>query len=167
MNNLVRCGVAAALAAAVSASPAFAADTGSSLGVNATVSANCSVSTTPVAFGTVDATSGQAVQGTGSISVTCTNGTAWTASADAGAGSGADLVTRRMADGANLLDYSLYTDSARTQLWGDGIEGVTALFSDTGSGVAQIKTVYGLIQGGQTGAPAGEYVDTVQVTVTY
>ena len=166
MKNIVRCGVAAALAAAVSASPAFAADTGSSLGVNATVSANCSVSTTPVAFGNVDATSGQAVTGTGSISVTCTNGTGWTASADAGTGSGADLTTRRMANGANLLNYSLYTDPARTQLWGDGVEGVTALFSDTGTGVAQTKTVYGLIPGGQTGAQAGDYADAVLVTDT-
>ncbi len=168
MKSIVRRGTAAAvLAAAFAAAPAFAADAGSSLEVNATVTANCTVSTSPVAFGDVDVTSGQAVHGAGSVSVTCTNGTAWTAAADAGAGSGADLASRKMANGANLLNYSLFTDSARTQVWGDGIEGATATFSDTGTGTAQTKTVYGLITGGQTGVPAGGYADTVQVTVSY
>jgi spore coat protein U-like protein len=168
MKNIVRRGAAAAfLIVAFAAAPAFAADASASLDVNATVSANCTVSTSAVAFGDVDVTSGQAAQGTGSVSVTCTSGTAWTAAADAGAGLGADLATRKMADGANLLDYSLFTDSARTQLWGDGVEGTTATFADTGTGTAQTKTVYGLIAAGQTGVPAGEYADTVQVTVSY
>lgn len=168
MNKIVRRGIAAAtLGAAFAAAPAFAADAGSSLQVNASVTANCTVSTSAVAFGDVDVTSGQAVQGTGSVTVTCTNGTAWTAAADAGAGSGADLASRKMANGADLLNYSLFTDSARTQLWGDGVEGATATFSDTGTGTAQTKTVYGLIPAGQTGVPAGEYADTVQVTVSY
>ena len=168
MKKIVRCStVAAALAGACAATPAFAADTGSSLEVNATVTANCTVSTAPVAFGNVDVTSGQAFQGTGSVSVTCTNGTAWTAAADVGAGSGADLSNRRMANGADLLNYSLFTDSARTQLWGDGIEGATATFNDTGTGTVQTRTVYGLIPAGQTGLPAGVYADAVQVTVSY
>jgi spore coat protein U-like protein len=165
MKNFVRCTVVAALASA--AAPAFAADAGSSLDVNATVSANCTVSTTAVAFGNVDVTSGQAVPGTGDISVTCTSGTAWTAAADAGAGAGADLAIRKMSDGSNLLDYRLFTDPARSQIWGDGIEAATATFASTGTGTAQSKTVYGLIPAGQTGVPAGEYADTVQVTVSY
>jgi spore coat protein U-like protein len=168
MNNILRRGAAAAsLVVAFAAAPAFAADASSSLDVNATVAANCTVSASAVAFGDVDVTSGQAVQGTGSVSVTCTSGTAWTAAADAGAGSGADLAVRKMADGANLLNYKLFIDSARTQVWGDGVEGATATFSDSGTGTAQTKTVYGLIPASQTGVPAGEYADTVQVTVSY
>jgi spore coat protein U-like protein len=167
MKNIVRCGAAAALSAAFAVAPASASDANSSLTVNATVSSNCTVSTSAVAFGDVDVTSGQAVQGTGSVSVTCTNGTAWTAAADAGAGLGADLASRKMANGANLLNYSLFIDSSRTQLWGDGVEGATATFSDTGTGTAQTQTVYGLIPAGQTGVQAGAYTDTVQVTVTY
>jgi spore coat protein U-like protein len=164
MKNIVRCGAAAAaLTAALAAGPAFAED----LDVSATVTANCTVSTAPVAFGNVDVTTGQAVEGTGSISVTCTSGTAWTAEADAGAGSGASLTTRKMANGANLLNYSLFTDSGRTEVWGDGVVGGTATLADTGTGTAQIKTVYGRILASQTGLPAGAYADTVQVTVTY
>jgi len=165
MKNFVR--GAAAFIAALAGAPAFATDATSSLDVNATVTANCTVSTTAVAFGNVDVTSGQAAQGTGSVIVTCTNGTAWSAAADAGAGAGADLTHRKMASGANQLGYSLFTDSSRTQLWGDGVEGATSTFSGTGTGSAQTKTVYGLIAAGQTGVPAGDYADAVQVTVSY
>jgi spore coat protein U-like protein len=168
MHNIVRYGAAAtAFIATLAAAPAFATDATSSLDVNATVTANCTVSTSAVAFGSVDVTSGQAAQGTGSVVVTCTNGTAWSAAADAGAGTGADLGHRKMASGANLLGYSLFTDSSRTQVWGDGVAGATSLFSGTGTGASQTKTVYGLIPGGQSGVPAGDYADAVQVTVTY
>ncbi len=168
MKNFIRCGAAAAaLTAALVTAPAYATDTGDSLDVNATVTANCTVSTSAVAFGNVDVTSGQAVEGTGSISVTCTSATPWTAKADVGAGSGADHTIRKMANGANLLNYSLFTDSARTQVWGDGVVAETATLADTGTGTAQTKTVYGRIPAGQTGLPAGAYADTVQVTVTY
>jgi spore coat protein U-like protein len=168
MKNILRYGIAAAaLTAGLVAAPSFAADTSANLGVNATVTADCTVATSPVAFGNVNVTSGQAVQGTGSVSVTCTSGTPWTAAADAGIGTGADLATRKMADGANLLNYSLFTDSARTASWGDGVAGATTTLAGTGTGTVQTKTVYGLIPGGQTGVSAGEYEDTVQVTVFY
>jgi spore coat protein U-like protein len=68
------------------AQPAAAAETTSTLDVGATVTANCAVSTTALAFGSVDVTSGQNIDGTGGISVTCTSGTGWAASADAGEG---------------------------------------------------------------------------------
>jgi spore coat protein U-like protein len=168
MKTIVRRGAAVAAAiAAFAAAPAFAAQATSSLDVEATVTANCTVSTAAVEFGNVDVTSGQAAQGTGSVIVTCTNGTAWSAAADAGAGTGADLTVRKLANGANLLNYALFIDPARTQVWGDGAEGATSLFSGTGTGSAQAKTVYGLIAAGQTDAPAGSYADTVQVTVSY
>jgi spore coat protein U-like protein len=168
MKNIVRCGAAVTAAVvALAAAPAFAAEATSSLDVNATVTANCTVSTAAVAFGSVDVTSGQAAQGTGSVIVTCTSGTAWSAAADAGTGTGADLGDRKMASGANLLGYRLFTDAGHTQVWGDGVEGATALFSGIGSGTAQAKTVYGLIPAGQSGVPAGDYADTVQVTVSY
>ena len=159
--------LAAAGLLALLGQPAAAATTTSNMGVSAGVTSNCAVSTSPIAFGNVDVTSGSNVDGTGGISVTCTSGTAWAASADAGLGTGASLVTRKMANGANLLDYALYTDSARSNVWGDGAEGATATLSDTGTGAAQSKTIYGRVPSGQTSLPAGEYLDTVTVTVTY
>jgi spore coat protein U-like protein len=155
-------------AAIVAASPAQAVTTPGSLDVSATVTANCALSTSAVAFGNVDVTSGANNDAAGSISVTCTNGTAWTASADAGAGTGASLASRKMNDGAsNLLNYVLYTDSSRTNVWGDGVGGTTALVSGDGTGTADTRTIYGRIPSGQTGVPSGIYGDTVAVTVTY
>lgn len=154
-------------AAAVAATPATAATDTSTLGVSATVTANCQVSTTALAFGDVDVTSGSNVDGTGSFSVTCTNGAGWTATADAGLGTGATLATRKMSDGTNFLNYVLYTDTDRTTVWGDGVGGTTSTIASTGTGSAQDNTIYGRVPAGQTSLPAGAYSDTVTVTVTY
>lgn len=173
MRNLgaaaMRCisAIAAILACSAMVPTAFAATTSSNLEVSATVSANCTASTTPVAFGTVDVIGGSDVDGTGGLAVTCTSGTAWTASADTGAGSGATFSTRKMANGANLLDYVLYTDSERTSFWGDGAGGTSATFADIGTGSVQNSTIYARVPAGQTSLPAGDYTDTVTVTVTY
>jgi spore coat protein U-like protein len=156
----------AILAAAALSGTAHANSTSANLSVTATVTANCSVSTSPVAFGSFNALAGTAVDATGGVTVTCTNGTAWTAAADAGSGTGASLATRKLGSGSNLLDYTLYTNSGRTTLWGDGTA-TTATIGNTGSGVAQNVTIYGRIAAGQATAPAGSYSDTVLVTITY
>lgn len=168
LNSVIRLlGATAVIAVIATAAPANAATTGDNLAVSATVTSNCTLSTTAVAFGSVDVTSGADTDNTGGITVTCTAGTDWSASADAGAGTGATLASRKMANGTDLLSYVLYTDTGRTSIWGDGVGGTTALISDTGSGTAQSKTIYGRVPSGQTGAPAGSYADTVAVTVTY
>ena len=136
------------------------------MSVTATVTANCVVSTSALAFGNVNTISGTNVDGTGGLTITCTNGTPWSAAAGVGAGSGASYTNRRMTSGANLLNYNIYTTVARTTVWGNGTGG-TAAIAGTGSGVAQAVTVYGRVASGQTGVPAGAYADTVAVTVTY
>lgn len=156
--------VLAALAVALPGA-AQAGTQSTSMSVSATVTANCSVSTTSVAFGSVDTLSGNH-DATGSVSVTCTNGSAWSASANAGSGSGATMASRRMTAGANTLNYTLYTDAARNNVWGDGT-GSTATVGNTGTGAAQTFTVYGRVPSGQTSVPAGSYSDTVSVTITY
>ena len=157
-----------AVLAVAGAQPAMAATATGSLSTSATVTSNCVVSTTAVAFGDVDVTGGSNVDGTGGLSVTCTSGTAWTATADAGAGTGASLATRKMTKGTDLLTYVLYTDSARTSVWGDGVTaGATGTFTGTGTGSPQASTIYGRVPSGQTSLPAGAYSDTVTVTVTY
>lgn len=172
MINLAHSGARAsglfflASAALLAPSAASAATTNSTLSVDATVTANCTVSTSPLEFGDVDPLSGSNVDGAGGITVTCTNGTGWTAAAGIGSGSGASFASRRMADGSNLLNYNLYTDAARSSVWGDGT-GSTATIGGTGNGSAQNSTVYGRIGSGQTSAPPGSYADTVSVTVTY
>jgi len=145
---------------------AHAGSVNTDLTVEATVTANCTVSTSALDFGDIDSMSATAVTGTGGVSVTCTNGTTWTAAADAGDGASATFATRKMTSGANTLNYSLYTTNSYGTVWGDGTSG-SATIGNTGSGSAQAVTVYGRIPGGQSGVPAGSYSDLVSVTITY
>jgi spore coat protein U-like protein len=165
---MIRFGALAAGTALLGAAPtaALASTASSTMSVTATVTANCTVSTTALAFGNVDTTSGSNVDSTGSLSIRCTNGTAWAASAGVGSGSGASFANRRMTAGANLLNYNIYTTAARTVVWGDGTSS-TATIPGTGTGNAQSVTVYGRVASGQTSVPAGAYADTISVTVTY
>lgn len=158
--------ILAAAGTAIFSSPASAGTRSSTLSVDATVTANCTISTSPLNFGSVDTLSGSPVDGTGGITVTCTNGTVWSAAADAGSGSGATFASRRLTQGADTLSYNLYTNAGRTSIWGDGT-GSTVTIGNTGTGAAQTVTVYGRIPGSQSSAPAGSYADTVSVTVTY
>lgn len=144
----------------------WAATATSTLPVSATVTANCTVSTSTLAFGNVNTISGSNVDGTGGLTITCTNGTGWSAAAGVGAGTGASFTSRRMAAGANLLNYNLYTTGGYSTVWGDGTAS-TGLLTGTGTGAVQSVTVYGRVGLGQTSVPAGAYADTVAITVTY
>jgi spore coat protein U-like protein len=167
MNPIrIKTALAIGACAAAFATPASAATQTTNLGVSATVTANCSVTASPVAFGNVDTLSATPVLGTGSVSVTCTNGTGWTATSDVGGGSGATFAVRRMTFSGNTLNYTLYRDAARAEVWGDGT-GSTFSVGGTGSGAAQSFTVYGRVPGSQASAPPGGYSDTVGVTITY
>ena len=65
---------------------------------------------------------------------------------------------------ANLFDfYFLYSDSTRTTNWGN-TSGTWV--SATGTGVAQVMTVYGRIPANES-ALIGNYSDTVTVTITF
>ena len=144
--------------AAFAAQPAFA-DPTAELGVSAEVTKVCNVTTSPVAFGNIDVTTAGNVDATGGFSVVCTSGTAWTAAADAGNGTGASTAARKMASGANLLNYALYTDTERATNF------VSA--TGTGSGSAQANTIYGRVPSGQTTVPVGSYADSVTISLTY
>ena len=161
-------GTGAALIAASLIAPgaAVAGTASSTMSVTATVTANCTISTSALAFGSVNTISGSNIDGTGGLSITCTNGTAWAASAGVGSGAGASFANRKMAAGANLLNYNIYTTAARNTVWGDGTAS-TATIGGTGSGGVQAVTVYGRVASGQTTVPAGSYADTVAVTITY
>lgn len=152
----------------VVAQPSLAATATSSLSSTATVTSNCTVSTTAVAFGNVNVTTGAAVDQTGAFSTTCTSGTAWTAAADVGAGgTGATITTRKMTSGTNKLNYALYTEATRTTVFGDGTAGNGSTIADTGTGSAVSTTIYGRVLSSQNTVPAGSYSDTVTITVTY
>lgn len=149
----------------VFALPALAATTTTNLAVSAVVIAVCAVDATPLAFGNYSATAPSPTDSTATVTATCTSGVSYTIALDAGTGSGATMTTRKMTSGANTLDYSIYTDSNHTTVWGDGTSSTTTQGATAGLSPDNY-TAYGRLTAGQQ-TPTGAYTDTVTVTLTY
>lgn len=135
--------------------------------VTATVAATCDVTASNLAFGSYDTVVGAAVDGTTTITATCTQGTPYDIGLDLGAN--ANVSTRRMTNGATptptYLSYELYTDLARTDVWGNTV-GTNTVNVVSASGNAETHTVYGQIAASQN-VPAASYTDTINVTITW
>jgi spore coat protein U-like protein len=137
------------------------------LQVTASVSKNCTITTAPVAFGAYDSVTTNAsapLDGTGTVTVTCTKGAA--AKVGLNPGGNAQGTTRRMVGSATeYLTYELYRDAAHTAVWGntaaDALD-VPAAVNQT----PQNFTVYGRVIQNQTAA-VGNYTDTVVATVNF
>ena len=137
------------------------------LSVSASVANNCTISTSPLAFGAYDpvvANASTNLDATGTVTVACTKGA--TATIGLGIGSNAAGNTRRMTDGSsNFLAYEMYQDSSRATIWGNsGAE----LLSPSAAPSKSMRdfTVYGRIPSNQD-VPAGSYGDTVTATVNF
>lgn len=154
------------LAAALAPCAAYAAGSDTdTFEVTATVLASCDIVATDLAFGNYDPVAASPLDAETTLSVTCTNGTAYYVGMSLGDGSGASMATRRMtkSGGSQTLDYILYQDTQRTVLWGN--TGVDRL-SGTGDGTATTLHLYGRVPIQQT-APAGAYTDNIVVTVSW
>ena len=92
---------------------AVAGSAAGTLTVGAQVSGACTVNASSIDFGTFDSRSvGVDSDKTGTVSVTCSMGTAYVVKLDAGANPGTTLIvtTRRMSRaGTDFLSYSLFT----------------------------------------------------------
>jgi spore coat protein U-like protein len=130
-------------------------------GVSATVLKDCIVSATALGFGNY---TGAVNSAQSTITVTCTSSTTYTVGLGTGLASGATVTTRQMQNGANLLNYGLFSNGTWTTNWGNTAP--TNWVSGTGTGAGQAITVYGQIPAGQYVVP-GSYADTISVTVTY
>jgi spore coat protein U-like protein len=132
--------------------------------VTATVQAVCVVSAGDLNFGSY--TSQSALLGQSGVVATCTPGSSYNIGLNAGSATGATINSRKMAGtpATNTLNYQLYRDSARSQIWGQTIGTDTVV--DVGTGIAKSHTVFGTIPGGQL-SPAGSYQDIVTVLITY
>ena len=127
--------------------PLDAATSTSTMTVQMTITATCTVnSASALNFGTQGILSTNVDQ-TSTIQVTCTNTTPYNIGLDAGTGSGATVAVRKLTSGGATVNYSLYSDTGRTTVWGTTIG--TDTVAATGSGAAQNYTVYGRIPAGQ------------------
>lgn len=128
-------------------------------------SVSCSASMSDVNFGSVNPQSSQ-TDTTGTLNYSCTNTTGNPQTVALCFNLvGEDTDPRLMNDGAgDTLQYQLYTDSARTQPWGNAggfgteaqasIPKITSGQTSTGS-----TTIYGRVKSGQTSAVPGNYAD--------
>lgn len=170
----IRLALVAATAAMFGASSSFADTETENLLVSASVTATCSIETSPVDFGAYDPTSATDLDGTGTVTVLCTNGTSGYVTlgegANADAASTPEAPVRQMAGGVggtDLLGYQLYSDAGRSTVWGN--TGTTGE-NHVGDGTSTALTVYGRIPAGQNvsaGADATAYTDTVLATVEF
>jgi spore coat protein U-like protein len=166
MRKYVLAPIAAGVLLAVAGGAQAAVKT-ANFNVSATVATNCLVSAANLGFGSFDGSTG--LTGSSDVKVRCTNGTGFTVLLNAGSGS---FATRLMKNGASSLEYNLYTTNALATVWGDGTAS-TATRTGTGTGLSaageQTLTVYGSLPNSAANqdAPAGSYLDTITVTVSY
>lgn len=133
--------------------------------VSARVNAVCDVTASNLDFGAYSAQAASPVLGTSVLRATCTPDTTYQVGLNEGTSPGATVNQRRMASPpAGVLNYQLYSDSARSSIWGNtpGTDTVTGV----GTGLAQDLTVFGSIPAAQV-VPAGDYADTITVRVFY
>ena len=127
------------------------------------------MTTGDLTFGTYDPSTQADVDGTATITSTCTLGGGAVITLDQGGnadtGSSDEAPLRQMADGTKRLKYHLYGTTDRAGAFGNTAGTGQSV---TGTGGAVTTTVYGRIVGSENaGTPAGTYADGVLVTLTY
>ena len=132
-----------------------------SLLVTATVTNQCTVTASPLSFGTTSFMTAN-IDVAAAVTVTCNASTPVTVSLDNGS-TGTGPTARQMSSGANRVLYAAYWNSART---------TPAGLASNSQGMAGVANkvlslpVYGRVPP-QASKPPGSYVDTIGVTVSY
>ncbi|MCK9469711.1 MAG: spore coat U domain-containing protein [Porticoccaceae bacterium] len=134
--------------------------------VTITIQTACDVSTiapTTLDFGSHGLLT-TAIDATSTITVTCTPTVPYDIGLNAGLNGGGDTDARAMVNGTEDVGYQLYQEVGRATVWG----GPSSEFAVTsiGTGIAQPFTVYGRVPP-QATPTAGNYTDTILVTITY
>lgn len=130
----------------------------------------CSVSLTAMAFGAYNPQSPSPTDSVGTLSVACSSPdpASSTFTIALSPGSSGNANARAMLSGSHPLYYNLYTNVARTVIWGDdsgGGESVASGFPAASRSAIKLS-IYGRIPALQN-AWAGVYHDSVTVTVSY
>jgi spore coat protein U-like protein len=161
VKSILPAAVLGFLALGLTTTSAFAAvNNTASITVSATVANICSVTASPMAFGTLIAAANQT---TSTIGVTCTTGDTYSVALSAG-NSGVETARYMKGTGTHQLPYALTSVSYSGSNWG-----TTGAQPGTGTGTNTNFTVYGQITAAQAlAAPVdATYSDTISVTVTY
>lgn len=146
---------------------AVAATVTQNLGVSLVVNAQCVLGAAPALNFPASSLLTAAADAQATMSLQCTNGTDYRIKLGAGTGTGATTSQRRMkgtASATNLVNYNVFTDSARTTIWGDTTS-APAWVTGTGTGNAVSIPIYARVP--QQSAAPDTYTDTIAITVEY
>jgi len=166
-------------AAVVSSNSALAGSTPTNLAVSAQVDANCTISTSAVAFGSYDpvsANASSALNGNGSVTIACTKGSAPAITLDLGANPvGSQRNMKITGGGSDVLGYQLFQPPNATpgtacsfpgsSVWGTSVAQTFTPTSPT-SKAGRTYNVCGTVAAGQD-VSVGSYQDTVVATVNF
>lgn len=170
--------ILAALAGVTITAPSAGADTAGTIDVSLNITSACVINGAaalqstagtvgtlrfpdqPGVFGTVDAEL-VGSSGTGAMSVLCSPGV--TPKLTIGSGAHDAAGRRQLAYNGTSVPYRLYADAGRTTEIGIGHEITLPVASST----AAVVPIYSRVSGAGLVLPAGAYVDTVQVTLSW
>lgn len=131
-----------------------------SLSVTTNYENSCNlISASDMNFGQINDLS-KAVTSAAAVVLSCPLNTSWKVSLDQGLHY--DGATRRMRKGADYIAYELYRDAQYSQLWNS-----SGASQGAGNNGAQTIHIYGKAGPSLAAVPAGEYQDTITVTLTY
>jgi spore coat protein U-like protein len=130
--------------------------------VTAQAEATCTISTTSVAFGSYDVFSATPRDANGTVQIDCTPRE--NIQVTLSSGSSSVFNPRTLRSGSNILNYNLFRNAARTQIWGDGSAGTST--SSANNVRNTTLTVYGRVPAAQDAA-VGNYADTIVATVIF
>lgn len=124
--------------------------------------------TTAVAFGNYDVFSGTPDDATGSVTYRCTAVQGASITIDLSTGGSGTYSPRRMTRaGVETLDYNLYLNATRTQVWGNATGGTLRYGPIVPpNGGNNLINIYGRIPAGQDKS-AGNYTDTIVATINF
>ncbi|RJQ47398.1 MAG: SCPU domain-containing protein [Nitrospiraceae bacterium] len=129
----------------------------------------CTLSTTPVNFGSYNVLSSSPLDTAASITVDCdeTPPPFVTLSIGPSPNSGGFSPRKMKQSGStDLISYNLYIDAACTQIWGDGSGNTFTAQNKVFKRSPWISTVYGRIPP-QQNVSAGTYTETLTVTIVW
>lgn len=130
------------------------------------VSAQCSITATPVSFGTYLPFAGTATDSTGNVTIRCRLVGPYTIALNDGLYGLGHPANRRMGASGAYLSYQLYTNATRSTVWGDGAGGSVTAFGLCNGYCNNSYNIYGRIPARQMVKP-GTYTDTITVTVVF
>jgi spore coat protein U-like protein len=132
---------------------------------------SCSASMGALNFGSVDVTTNATYTTTSTLTINCTGSGGATVRTCIGFGGGSGGIAssgapRYMANGSNSLAFQIYTDPARTTVWGSAWTGGAGTWREASvtlntSGVGSTAvTAYGLVFAGQQSVASGSYTSS-------